>query len=195
MKKVIYNRPLTLTEARRLARSASGRLFVEDIVNLKKKPRSVKDAKSAARAAAVTGFNPYAPLYEGWKAGKEAAKKKIEREMKKMKKEDDRITFSTNFLKGGIFYAPESGVLEFGIHIYMKAKKNWLSRLFTGALGAGMRDLGLTAMRALVNEFAGKIFAKQVTKETIFNAVGQNENEGKTSYFFCLKLRQPKEGD
>lgn len=112
--------------------------------------------------------------------------------MKKMKKEDDKITFSTNFLKGGVFYAPESGVLEFGIHIYMKAKKGILARLFTGSLFKGWGDLGITAMRALVNEFAGKIFAKQVTRDTIFNAIGQNENEGKTSYFFCLKLRQPK---
>ena len=192
MKKVIYNRPLTLTEARRLAKSESGRLFLEDVVNLKKNPRSVKDAKSGAYSAAVKGFNPYAPLYDGWKAGKDAAKKAIRLEMKKMKKEDDKITFSTNFLKGGVFYAPEDGILEFGIHIYMEAKKNWLSRLFTGSLFSGWGDLGVIAMRALIKEFAGDIFAKQVTKKTIFNAVGQNENEGKTSYFFCLKLRQPK---
>lgn len=90
-----------------------------------------------------------------------------------------------------MYYQPKDGILVFGIHIYMPAKKGAIARLFTGSIGAwGWGDLGVKAMQQMIEVFAGPVWAKQVTKKTVFNAIGEAKDEGKTSYFFCLKLPQ-----
>lgn len=188
MKNETYkSKKLTLAESRAAAKTADG-LLMEDILNLKKKPRSVADAKSGAKGAVIKGFNPYEVLVKQHKEAAKAVSKALKNEFKKMKTEEDRITVSTNFIKNGQFVQPKSGVLEIGIHLYMPAKKGFFGRLFSGSMGNWFSELGVKAMQTYVNVFGGEQYAKQVSKKTVFNAVGEGENEGKVSYFCCLKV-------
>lgn len=70
----------------------------------------------------------------------------------------------------------------------MPAKKGFFGRLFSGSMGNWFSELGVKAMQTYVNTFGGSEFAKQVSEKTVFNAVGEGENEGKVSYFCCLKI-------
>ena len=185
-------KPLSLTESRGKARTLDGRILMEDILNLKKKPRSVKDALDAAKGACIKGYNPYDTLYQLYVKGKGEVKKLLEREFKKAKKDEDKITFSANFIKDSLYVQPENGILEFGVHIYMPAKKGFFAKLFTGSMGNWFSELGVKAIQTFVKCFAGDAFAKQVSKKTVFNAIGEHENEGKTSYFCCLKIPEAK---
>ena len=54
----------------------------EDIVDLKKKPRTAADAKSAAIGAAVAGFNPFESLYMRHSEAKKKALKVFKNEMR-----------------------------------------------------------------------------------------------------------------
>lgn len=168
-------------------------VLVEAIIkDLKKKPRGIKDALMVAKADAIKGYNPYDTLAKLHEKAKKAVRKLIENEFQYVKHKEDKVTFSTNFIKDGVYVQPANGILEIGIHIYMPAKKGWLARLFTGSMGMWFGDIGVKSMREYVRVFAGDVFAKQVTKQTVSNAVAQNENEGKTSYFCCLKLPQTR---
>ena len=163
-------------------------LLFEDIVNLKKNKRSVSDAKSGAQGAVIKGFNPYEVLVKQHKEAAKAVLKGLKNEFKKAKTEENKITISTNYIKNGQFVQPKSGILEIGIHLYMPAKKGFFGRLFSGSMGNWFSELGVKAMQTYVNTFGGPEFAKQVSKKTVFNAVGEGENEGKVSYFCCLKI-------
>lgn len=188
MKANIYkSKKLTLQESRKNAKTESGLLF-EDIVNLKKKPRKVDDAKAGARGAVITGFNPYEVLVNQHKEAAKAVSKALKNEFKKTKTEENKITVSTNYIKNGQFVQPKSGILEIGIHLYMPVKKGFFARLFTGSMGNWFSELGVKAMQTYVKIFGGEEFAKQVSKKTVFNANGEGENEGKVSYFCCLKV-------
>jgi hypothetical protein len=101
MKNNIYkSKKLTLQESRSHAKTESGLLF-EDIVNLKKKPRKVDDAKAGARGAVITGFNPYEVLVKQHKEAAKAVSKALKNEFKKTKTEENKITVSTNYIKNG----------------------------------------------------------------------------------------------
>lgn len=114
--------------------------------------------------------------------------KGLKNEFKKTKTKEDKITVSANYMRNGQFVQPKDGILLIGVHMYMPAKKGFFSRLFSGAIGNWFRELGVKALRTYVGVFGGQEFAKQVTKNTVFNANGEGENEGKISYFCCLKV-------
>lgn len=163
-------------------------MLFEDIVNLKKNKRSVADAKAGAQGAVIKGFNPYEILVQKHKDAAKAVSKGLKNEFKKAKTEENKITVSTNYIKNGQFVQPKNGVLEIGIHLYMPTKKGFFVRLFTGSTGNWFSELGVKAMQTYVNTFGGPEFAKLVSKKTVFNAVGEGENEGKVSYYCCLKV-------
>lgn len=184
---VYRSKKLTLAESRAAAVNADG-LLMEDIVNLKKNPRKADEAKSGARGAVIKGFNPYEVLVNKHKEAAAAVSKGLKNEFKKTKTEENKITVSTNYIKNGQFVQPSSGVLEIGIHLYMPVKKGFFGRLFSGSMGNWFQELGVKAMQTYVNVFGGAEFAKQVSKKNVFNAQGEGENEGKVSYFCCLKI-------
>lgn len=59
------------------------------------------------------------------------------------------------------------------------AMGNWFTR---------SKMLGVKALQVYVKEFAGESFSKQISKDNVFNAVGEKENEGKASYYCALKV-------
>lgn len=185
---------IALRKCRRNPIAVNEGLIAEAIVkDLKKKPRSAKDALKTAREEAIRGYNPYDTLYKLHVKAKQAVKKLVENEFKKAKKDEDKITFSVNFIKDELYVQPENGILEIGIHIYMPAKKGFFSKLFTGSMGMWFGDIGVKAMQKYVETFAGPVFAKQVSKKTVSNAVGEHEHDGKTSYYCCLKIPEGHE--
>ena len=70
----------------------------------------------------------------------------------------------------------------------MPVKKGFFARLFTGSIGNWFTHVGVAALRAYVEVFGGKEYAKQITSKNVFNAKGEGANEGKVSYFCCLKI-------
>lgn len=163
----------------------------EDIVDLKKKPRTAAEAKSAAVAAAVQGFNPFESLYLRHTEAKKKALKVFKNEMRDAKDDVNKVTLSTNFISGKSFVLPKSGKLIIAVHVYLAGKKSFLQRLATGSIGNWFtrgKMLGITALQTYVKEFAGEAFAKQISKDNVFNGVGEGENEGKASYYCALKI-------
>jgi hypothetical protein len=43
-------------------------------------------------------------------------------------------------------------------------------------------------MKELVKNFLGNDFAKQVTEKTVFNALGEDEEQGKNVTYTCFKI-------
>ena len=167
----------------------------EDIVDLKKKPRSSADARSAALDAAVKGFNPFESLYLRHAEAKKKALKVFKNEMRDAKDEVNKVALSTNFISGKSFVMPKSGKLVVAVHVYLAGKKSFLQRLASGSIGNWFtrgKMLGVTALQAYVKEFAGEAFAKQISKNNVFNGVGEGENEGKASYYCALAV--PRHG-
>lgn len=167
----------------------------EDIIDLKKTQRTVPEAKKLAIGAAIQGFNPFQPLYDQHIEAKKKAIAVFKHELKAAKDDNNKVTLSTNFITGNTFVYPKSGYLIIAMHVYIAGKKGFLSRLATGAMGnwfTRTKMLGVKAIQNYVKEFAGDAFSKQVTKDTVFNAVGEQANEGKVSYFCALKV--PNQG-
>jgi len=111
--------------------------------------------------------------------------------MKQSNSESNKVTLSTNYISGQTFVWPKSGMLVIGVHVYLAGKKNFLQRLATGDMGnffTRSKMLGVKALQEYVKVFAGEAFAKQVNKKNVFNAVGEQENEGKVSYYVALKV-------
>ena len=163
----------------------------EDIIDLKKNRRTADEAKKAAVGAAILGFNPLSPLYDKHVIAKKKALTVFKNEFKDAKHETDKFTLATNFITDGVFVYPKSGYLIIGVHAYLAGKKNILQRFFTGSMGnwfTRAKMLGVTALQTYVKEFAGKAFADQVNKKTVFNAISEENSEGKVSYFCALKI-------
>lgn len=169
----------------------SSRSVSEDVVNLKKKPRTVQQAKEEAKKAAIQGFNPFQSLFKGHIEAKKKALAVFKHEMKQANDEVNKVTLSTNYISGDAFVMPNSGYLVIGVHVYMAGKKGFLQRLASGSMGNWFtlgKNLGVKALQIYVKGFAGESFAKQVTGDSVFNAVGEGSNEGKVSYFVMLKV-------
>lgn len=163
----------------------------EDIVDLKKKPRTAAEAKDAAGKNSVQGFNPFESLYTRHVEAKNKALKVFKHEMRDAKDDVNKVTLSTNFISGKSFVLPKSGTLIIAVHVYLAGKKSFLQRLTTGSIGNWFtrgKMLGITALQTYVKEFAGEAFAKQISKDNVFNGVGEGENEGKASYYCALKI-------
>lgn len=163
----------------------------EDIADLKKKPRTATDAKKLAADNAVQGFNPFESLYKRHTDAKKKALAVFRHEMRDAKDEVNKVTLSTNFIAGKVFVLPRSGKLVVGVHVYLAGKKSFLQRLTSGSIGNWFtrgKMLGVTALQAYVKEFAGDAFAKQISKDNVFNGIGEGENQGKASYYCALKI-------
>lgn len=121
----------------------------EDIVDLKKKPRTAAEAKSSAVATAVPGFNPFESLYLRHTEAKKKALKVFKNEMRDAKDDVNKVTLSTNFISGKSFVLPKSGTLIVAVHVYLAGKKSFLQRLATGSIGNWFtrgKMLGITAL-------------------------------------------------
>lgn len=189
---VYESKQLSISDSRSNAVNKDGVLLEDVIKDLKKNPRSTADGKAAAAKAAIQGFSPYTIIANRHDEAKKAALAQVASEFKKNKKvENDKVTVSTNFMKKGVFVPPESGILEIGVHVYMPAKKGFFGRLLSGHMGNWFQDVGVAALQAYVKAFASNGFEKNVTKDTVFNAVGEGENAGKVSYFVCLAIPTP----
>jgi len=163
----------------------------EDIADLKKNPRTATDAKKLAADNAVQGFNPFESLYKRHTDAKKKALAVFKHEMRDAKDEVNKVTLSTNFIAGKAFVLPRSGKLVVGVHVYLAGKKSFLQRLTSGSIGNWFtrgKMLGVTALQAYVKEFAGDAFAKQISKDNVFNGIGEGENQGKASYYCALKI-------
>lgn len=169
----------------------SGLIF-EDIIPLKKLKRSVADAKAKAKDVAIAGFDPFAELYQKHLKAAKAAIKSIKNEFSSKDDVNDpsKLTMSMNYIKEGRFAMPKDGILYACINIYMPTKKGFFGRFLSGSIGNWFSDVGVVALKKYVATFIGNDFAKRVSKDTVFNAVGEDENTGKTSYIVALKIGQ-----
>ena len=168
-----------------------GELIFEDIIPLKKLKRNIADAKAQAKEVAITGFNPFAELYNRHVKARAAALKSIRHEFSSKDDVDDpaKLTMTVDsYIKDKSFVMPKDGILYIGINMYMPTKKGFFGRFLSGSMGNWFSDVGIVALKKYVAEFIGKDFAKQVTSKTVFNAVGEDENLGKTSYYVALKF-------
>ena len=189
MNRSVYkSKKLTLIESVRAASNPSGLLLEEVIGNLEKKPRDVATAVKGAREAVIKGFNPYDILIKKHKDAVKAVYKALKNEFKSAKTKEKKITVSTNFIRNGQFVQPKDGILLIGVHVYMPVKKGLIARLFTGSLGNLFQYVGVVGLKTYVKVFGGEEYAKQINNKNVFNANGEGENEGKVSYFVCLKI-------
>lgn len=168
-------------------------LVFESLVDLKKQKRKVADAVAEATSNAIQGFDPGEPIAAAHRKAKNAAISSVRNEMKgnnKLKKDEEpnNITVSTNFMKEGRYVEPKDGNLVVGVHIYMPEKKGFFKRFLSGSIGNWFQDVGVVALKNYVSAFAGKTYASEVTKDTVSNAIGEDENSGKTSYYVVLKI-------
>ena len=184
---VYKSKKLTLRESCLAAATKSG-VLLENIVNLKKEPRDAATAKQEARDAVIKGFNPYDMLVKKHKEAIKAVYKALKHEFKDAATKEKKITVSVNFMRNGQFVQPKDGVLLIGVHVYMPVKKGLIARLFTGSLGNLFQHVGVIGLRTYVKVFGGEEYAKQINDKNVFNANGEGENEGKVSYFCCLKI-------
>lgn len=188
MNRSVYkSKKLTLAESVKAASNSSG-VLLEDIVNLKKKPRDTDTAIKGAREAVIKGFNPYDILLKKHKDAVNAVYKQLKHEFKDAGTKEKKITVSANFIRNGQFVQPKDGVLLIGVHVYMPVKKGIIARLFTGSLGNLFQQVGVIGLKTYVKVFGGEEYAKQIKDANVFNANGEGENEGKVSYFVCLKI-------
>lgn len=102
------------------------------------------------------------------------------------------MTVGTNFIRNGKYIEPANGFLIISVHIYMPQKKGWFKRFLTGSLKNWFQDVGVVALKNYVSIFAGKDFAKNVTKDTVSNAIGEGDNAGKTSYYCVMQIPRDK---
>ena len=162
----------------------------EDIIPLKKLKRGVAEAKAKAKDAAIAGFNPFAELYQRHLKAMKAAMKSIRNEFssKDDVKDPSKLTMTMNYVKSGGITIPKDGIFYIQINMYMPTKKGFFGRFLSGSIGNWFSDVGVIALKKYVSIFVGNDFAKQVTKDTVFNAIGEEENVGKTSYVVALKL-------
>lgn len=166
-----------------------GGLVFESIVDLKKTKRGVEEAVKESKSKPIEGFDPGYPIVQAHLKAKASALNSVKSEFKKQKDAKlDNVTVGTNYIKNGKYVEPEGGFLVVSVHIYMPEKKGFFKRLFTGAIGNWFQDVGVIALKNYVAVFAGKDFAKNVTKDTVSNAIGEGENAGKTSYYVALKI-------
>lgn len=164
-------------------------LVFESVIDLKKNKRDVKAALADCKSTPIEGYDPGYPIFQAHLKAKDAALKSVKNEFSKQKEAKlDSATIGTNFIKDGKYIEPKNGYLIVAVHIYMPQKKNWFKRLFTGSIGNWFQDVGVVALKNYVSIFAGKDFAKNVTKETVSNAIGEGENAGKTSYYVALRI-------
>lgn len=162
--------------------------------------RTASDAAAEVMKSenSIHGFNPMAQLFSRHKQAKKAALAVFKRQMLKSHDSVNKVTMSTNFIKNGTFVMPKpvsSGdvYLLIGMHVYLKGRRGFLSRLAHGALGSIFtrgRMTGLKALRIYVEKFAGDAFAEQVDEDKVFNGMGEGENEGKVSFYCALKVPQ-----
>lgn len=121
----------------------------EDIVDLKKKPRTASEARDLAKQNAVVGFNPFESLYARHSEAKKKALTVFKHEMRDAKDEVNKVTLSTNFISGKSFILPKSGYLVVAVHVYLAGKKSFLQRLASGAMGnwfTRSKMLGVSAL-------------------------------------------------
>jgi hypothetical protein len=169
-------------------------LVFEDIIPLKKLKRDVADAKAKAKEVAITGFNPFKELYERHEKGRNAALKAVRNEFssKDDAKDPSKLSMSVNYIRDKQFVMPSDGIFYIGINLYMPNKKGFLGRLFSGSMGNWFSDVGVVALRTYVSIFIGKDFAKQISSKTVFNAIANENDTGKVSYYVALKFGMAK---
>ena len=166
-----------------------GGLVFESIVNLKKTKRGVDQAIEDAKSTPIEGYDPGYPIVQAHLKAKDVALNSVKNEFKKQKDAKlDQVTVGTNFIIKGKYVEPTSGYLIVSVHCYMPQKKGFLKRFLTGSIGNWFQDVGVIALKNYVSVFAGKDFAKNVTKETVSNAIGEGDNAGKTSYYVALRI-------
>ena len=166
-----------------------GGLIFESIVDLKKVKRGVEEAIKDSKSKPVEGYDPGYPIVQAHLKAKKVALDSVRNEFKKQKEAKlDNVTLGTNYIKEGKYIEPAGGYLVVSVHMYMPEKKGFFKRLFTGSIGNWFQDVGVVALKNYVSIFAGKDFAKNVTKDTVSNAIGEGENAGKTSYYVALRI-------
>lgn len=171
----------------------------EDIVKFKNLTRTPSQAREQAKANPITQWDPFGPLTKRWKIAKEKTKKLILTEFKgspkELRTEDENEIEKIRFINTlynnktqQIQNFPADGYFYLGISMYMEQKKSAFSRLFTGRIGLWFHKLEIAAMKELVKNFIGNDFAKQVTEKTVFNALGEDEEQGKNVTYICFKI-------
>lgn len=164
-------------------------LIFESIVDLKKNKRDVKNAIADSKSTPIEGYDPGYPIVQAHKKAKTAAIDSVKNEFSKQKDAKlDNVTLGTNFIKEEKYIEPKDGYLIIAVHMYTPKKKGFLTRMFTGSIGNWFQDVGVIALKNYVASFAGKEFAKNVTEDTVSNAIGEGENAGKTSYYVALRI-------
>jgi len=169
----------------------------EDTSKLFSVKRSTKDAISAAQGAGLEAGDPMAELVKRHDTAKAAALKACRNELKTNDKDKnaskmDAIKFSNNCIKSGEWVSSPTGFLTIGAYLYPKEKKGIIKRFFTGSMGNWGQTVGTAALKAYVEAFLGKSFAKQVTEKTVFDAVGDEDSKfpGRIAYYVSFKLNK-----